>query len=55
MIATRSTIGLAFSLGLTLRGVCFAQPDLPPLQRPSRPMIEAAQQHYLSGTRFLLL
>lgn len=29
-----------------------AQPDLSPLQRPSRPMIEAAQQHYLSGTRF---
>ncbi len=29
-----------------------AQPDLSPLQRPSRPMIEAAQQHYLTGTRF---
>lgn len=24
----------------------------PPLQRPSRPMSEAAQQHYASGTRF---
>lgn len=29
-----------------------AQTDLSALQRPSRPMIEAAQQHYLSGTRF---
>ena len=29
-----------------------AQPDLSPLQRPSRPMREAAQQHYASGTRF---
>ena len=29
-----------------------AQPDLSPLQRPSRPMIEAAQAHYLSGARF---
>ena len=29
-----------------------AQPELSPLQRPSRPMIEAAQQHYLTGTRF---
>ena len=32
--------------------IALAQPDLSPLQRPSRPMIEAAQQHYLSGTRF---
>ena len=32
--------------------VTHAQPDLSPLQRPSRPMIEAAQQHYLTGTRF---
>ena len=32
--------------------VSYAQPDLSPLQRPSRPMIEAAQQHYLTGTRF---
>ncbi len=29
-----------------------AQPDLSPLQRPSRPMMEAAQQHFRSGTRF---
>ncbi len=32
--------------------VTHAQPELSPLQRPSRPMIEAAQQHYLTGTRF---
>jgi len=32
--------------------VAHAQHDLSPLQRPSRPMIEAAQQHYLTGTRF---
>ncbi|MBL9040509.1 MAG: hypothetical protein JNM83_02850 [Myxococcales bacterium] len=31
-----------------------AQPDLSPLQRPSRPMIEAARQHYASGTIGLL-
>jgi hypothetical protein len=37
---------------LFLGSLCNAQPDLSPLQRPSRPMIEAAQQHYLSGTRF---
>jgi len=47
-----SIIAQAIALWLTLRSVCFAQPDLSPLQRPSRPMIEAAQQHYLSGTRF---
>ena len=35
-----------------LVGVAHAQPDLSPLQRPSRPMREAAQQHYASGTRF---
>ena len=35
-----------------LASTAIAQPDLSPLQRPSRPMIEAAQQHYLSGTRF---
>ena len=29
-----------------------SEPDLSPLQRPSRPMREAAQQHYASGTRF---
>ena len=29
-----------------------AEPDLSPLQRPSRPMREAAQTHYLSGARF---
>ena len=27
--------------------------DLAPLQRPSRPMIEVAQQHYQAGERFL--
>ena len=32
--------------------VAFAQTDLSPLQRPSRPMREAAQTHYLSGARF---
>ena len=32
--------------------IALAQPDLSPLQRPSRPMIEAAQQHYLTGSRF---
>ena len=32
--------------------LAFAQPDLSPLQRPSRPMREAAQAHYLSGARF---
>ena len=52
MISRASTSALAFALGLTLPGVSFAQPDLSPLQRPSRPMIEAAQQHYLTGTRF---
>ena len=41
----------AFVLGF-VSSVALAQPDLSPLQRPSRPMIEAAQQHYLSGTRF---
>ena len=29
-----------------------SQPDLSPLQSPSRPTREAAQQHYASGTRF---
>ena len=29
-----------------------AQSDLSPIQRPSRPMREAAQTHYLSGARF---
>ncbi len=37
---------------LLLPAFAEAQPDLSPLQRPSRPMIEAAQQHYLTGTRF---
>ena len=32
--------------------VVLAQGDLSPLQRPSRPMREAAQAHYLSGARF---
>ena len=35
-----------------IQSIALAQPDLSPLQRPSRPMIEAAQAHYLSGTRF---
>ncbi len=38
---------------LSVPGVASAQPDLSPLQRPSRPMIEAARQHFASGTRFL--
>ncbi len=37
---------------LFLGSLCNAQPDLSPLQRPSRPMREAAQAHYQSGTRF---
>ena len=37
---------------LSVPGVASAQPDLSPLQRPSRPMIEAARQHFASGTRF---
>ena len=40
------------AVGMCADAVAHAQPDLSPLQRPSRPMIEAAQQHYLSGTRF---
>ena len=32
--------------------IVHAQSDLSPLHRPSRPMIEAARQHYASGTRF---
>ena len=42
---------LLFGALLITVDVAHAQ-DLSPLQRPSRPMIEAAQQHYLSGTRF---
>ena len=42
----------AFAVFLLLPVVADAQPELSPLQRPSRPMIEAAQQHYLTGTRF---
>ncbi len=41
-----------FAALVPLVGVAHAQPDLSPLQRPSRPMREAAQQHYASGTRF---
>ncbi len=41
---------LAFCL-LLAGGTAHAQ-DLSPLQRPSRPMIEAAQAHYQSGARF---
>ena len=37
---------------LLAAGSAHAQPDLSPLQRPSRPMIEAARQHFASGTRF---
>lgn len=46
---------LRYSVVLTLLCaalVAEAQPDLSPLQRPSRPMREAAQQHYASGSRF---
>lgn len=39
-------------LCLVQPALALAQPDLSPLQRPSRPMIAAAQQHYLSGSRF---
>ena len=41
-----------FAVLLLLPLSSHAQPDLSPLQRPSRPMREAAQQHYASGTRF---
>ena len=37
---------------LSVAALAHAQPDLSPLQRPSRPMMEAAQQHFRSGTRF---
>ena len=50
---SRAKAPAALFLGIVLSsrfGV--AQPELSPLQRPSRPMIEAAQQHYLTGTRF---
>jgi len=42
------------SLGVLLWIPCmvFAQSDLSPLQRPSRPMREAAQTHFQSGLRF---
>ena len=39
-------------LPIAVPALCHAQPDLSPLQRPSRPMIEAARQHFASGTRF---
>ena len=39
-------------LTIAVPTLCHAQPDLSPLQRPSRPMMEAAQQHFRSGTRF---
>ena len=41
---------IAWLLLLPLSGR--SEPDLSPLQRPSCPMREAAQAHYLSGTRF---
>ncbi len=43
-----------FLLTIAVPALCcsHAQPDLSPLQRPSRPMMEAAQQHFRSGTRF---
>ena len=41
---------IAWLLLLPLSGR--SEPDLSPLQRPSRPMIEAAQAHYQSGARF---
>ncbi len=43
---------LAATALVLLASTAIAQPDLSPLQRPSRPMIEAAQAHYLSGARF---
>jgi len=42
---------LIVAVGLLLATGAFAQ-DYSPLQRPSRPMREAAQTHYLSGARF---
>ena len=42
----------AFLVLCLLSSTAHSQPDLSPLQRPSRPMREAAQQHYQSGTRF---
>jgi len=39
-------------LTIAVPTLCHAQPDLSPLQRPSRPMIEAARQHFASGIRF---
>ena len=46
---TSVIVAAMFACGTTSAS---AQPDLSPLQRPSRPMREAAQQHYASGTRF---
>ena len=46
----RSTLVVCVLLCVAASG--HAQPDLSPLQRPSRPMMEAAQQHFRSGTRF---
>ncbi len=46
----RSTLVVCVLLCVAASG--HAQPDLSPLQRPSRPMIEAARQHFASGTRF---
>jgi hypothetical protein len=43
---------LLVTLLLLLPQRSLAQPDLSPLQRPSRPMIEAARQHFASGIRF---
>jgi hypothetical protein len=49
MIMRRISLSAVFVLVPVL---VHAQPDLSPLQRPSRPMMEAAQQHFRSGTRF---
>ena len=43
---------LLVSLAVAQPAVCRAQGDLSPLQRPSRPMREAAQTHFQSGLRF---
>ena len=49
---TLRIIASVSSLVLMIPSFSLAQPDLSPLQRLSRSMIEAAQAHYQSGTRF---
>jgi hypothetical protein len=42
-----------FLMLVALPVLSHAQPDLSPLQRPSRPMIEAARQHFAIGDEVL--